>query len=594
KDIWASALTRVSPLQKSNPYLDRALRCLGSASTGAATGAGFAAVSSAISAAAGTDSPLAPLIQVPISTIVAAGASAGAVAGATSGTKLDYISRCFNFPTRFFVDDRSMGGMHALLNEVKNCMLKRKFSTLARLLAENPLKAALNISGFSLPESLVKALLHLTDGWIAETEIADFGEWRKAHQKLLSSANAINIAFAGKELNTYNQKILKEILGEDDFNRLSLTSSDGATDNPIWQRKLAGLANVLGYYVMIADLYYFLVNPITEATQPYDGNECPAKTSSLPYAGKGFLECRIAIYEAIRKGNVIDGFNGAALRRFFDTALVKSLANTTMYWNVKAHNAALGKKSVDPAMSVTLKAGLVKNSALGPLERLLQMSDQIMLKCVGDIINQLNTSIKEAMESAGQRERDKATEALKKTARDLFWRCLEAADYNLHDAEKILVDIVSSWQNNIGFNSLNSFANMRQLIAQQTLQQCDVDENDFSSYKNTAMGKLEAVMPSITDKSAIIRDEVTEDVELLKNHVNKFLNDITADKDMYKAVSPLLDTLSSVDKKAVDSFVESMIYEPISRKPSEKAPSSSNDTLWTNIKNSYNDLESVA
>ncbi|MFK0570281.1 hypothetical protein [Endozoicomonas sp.] len=604
RDVLASVSTRESPLQKSNSCIDRAFRIVGSMVTGGINGAALSAISTVTSAVCAPFCPsVAPVIDQPFQYMVGAGAAAGCLGGVTSGTKLDYFSRALNFSTRFFADDRTMGGMRAHVDQVVQCMVNRKNSTLARLLIENPFKAALNICGFSLPESFVKGTLHLVDGFIAQTEISDFAQWRKARQRLLSTAAAFNKAFDGKKLTQYDRHALINTLGEENVRTLLNDQTGRKAWSPDFQRFLAGVVNLLAYYIMLADLHFFLYEAVDKAksyggavstnsgttekshtspapdssdptspavTQPSlttsgdsSPGECPADTKRLPSAGKGWLECPVAIYEEFRKG--------APLKRFFDVALFKTLPNLANFVDVKAHNAAWGKKSNDPAMVVTLKAGLAKNTVLGPAERLLQMSDSILLKCVGDVINQMNTNIKEAMESVGQRERDKASEALKKAAKDLFFRLLEKADYKLPKAESDMVDLISHWQENIGFKGLNALAAMRQLIAQDELKRCDTSQESFSEYKKTAMDRLATVMPSINDKSAVVPEDMRNNLERLKASVNQFIFDVNEGKDMFRAATPLLNILSSVDPKVVDYYVESRLYGPLFNKSSKRA-----------------------
>ncbi len=605
KDVLASVFTRKSPLQQSHPKTDRLLRVVGSTATGAAQGTSFWLISSLFSAVCSPFCSWIPTIGEPWKVMTSTCAAAGCVGGLTSETKLDYIARGLNFSTRVFGSDRTMGGMGALIAQAIKTMRNRKDSTLIRLLVENPFKAALNICGFSLPESFTKFFLHLFDGFIAQIEIGDFAEWRKAHQKLLSSAAAFNKAFEGKELTKYDLDVLKETLGEESVKELGLECRiDPKSCSIEYKNKLAVILNLLGYYVMIADLYYFLYSAIRNASKPVEGkvstdsgtteqphtspasdssaptpttgedvtftlsgnstsstNEdtCPADTKKLPQAGKGWIECWLAMYEAFRKG--------APLRRFFDVALFKTLPNLARYFEVQAHNAALGKKSNDPAMNTTLLAGIAKNSALGPLERLLQMSPSILSKCIGDVVNQLNTNIKEAMESVGQRNRDKATEALKKAAKDVYWRLLKNANYDLSRAERDMVKLIRYWQEDIGFQKLNAIATLREMIAKEKLKRCDADKRDFTEYKASFLEQLKNVMPSVGDKSLKVPEELLSQVQEFRALVDQFVNDTNNGKDMFRAVTPLLDRLSSIDMKVVDAYVESELFRPLVDQP---------------------------
>ena len=616
RDVCASLLTRESPLQQSHPKTDRILRVGGSTATGAAQGASFWLFSSFFSTACLPFCSWAPTIGESFKAMTTAGAVAGSVGGLTSGTRLDYISRSLNFATRVFGADRTMGGMGALIAQAIRSMRNRKDSTQMRLLVENPFKAALNICGASIPESFTKFFLHLFDGFIAQIEIGDFAEWRKAHQTLLSSAAAFNKAFEGKELSPGDLVVLKRTLGEESVAVLGLESrTDPTSRSPEYQRMLAAVVNLLGYYVMISDIYYFLYLAIRHASQAVEGRAsgstesgtteesfptspaygssgstlttrpddtsgwnstspatadevaCPANTGKLPQAGKGWMECWLAVYEGFRKG--------APLRRFFDVALFKTLPNLGRYLEVHAHNAALGKKSSDPAMNTTLLAGLAKNSALGPLERLLQMSPEILAKCAGDVVNQMNTNIKEAMESVGQRNRDKATEALKKAARDVYWRLLENANYDLSKAESDMVKLIRYWQEDLGFQKLNAIASLREMIIQEQLKQCDANKHDFAEYKESVMEQLRDVMPSFRDKSLKVPEELLGQVQEFRGLVDQFTNDINNGKDMFRAVTPLLDALSGVDKKVVDAYIESELFKPLLDQPEHMRPLSS-------------------
>ena len=139
-----------------------------------------------------------------------------------------------------------MGGMGAIIAQAIRSMRNRKDSTQMRLLVENPFKAALNVCGASIPESFTKFFLHLFDGFIAQIEIGDFAEWRKAHQTLLSSAAAFNKAFEGKELSPGDLVVLKRTLGEESVAVLGLKSrTDPASRSPEYQRMLAAVVNLL-------------------------------------------------------------------------------------------------------------------------------------------------------------------------------------------------------------------------------------------------------------------------------------------------------------------------------------------------------------
>lgn len=654
KDMAASALAMESPLQKSDSMVhrlvDRGLRMLGSAASGGLiTGPVFAALAKTSSVACVPCCPtVAPVIDFPIQKTMMFCGAAGLIGGAASATTLDYASRVLNYPIRFFADDRTMGGVRSHVDQVMKSMLKRQRSTLIRLLAENPLKAGLNIFGFSLPESFTKGLLHLVDGFISQVEITDFANWRKAHQRLLSTSATFNKVFNGQELTKYDKKMLIDTLGEENA-KILFEGETGKRWTPDFTRFIAGAVNMIGYYVMIADLHYFLykaadkakqyldstvsaisgtteqpdnrptassIEPISpevipplltnsgnssdtvspEVTTPSNTTDrCPADTRKLPQAGKGWLECAVAIYEEFRKGDTNKSFleNGVAWKRFFDVALFKTLPNIACFMDVEAHNKALGKRSYDPAMVVTLEAGIAKNTILGPIERVLQMPDQIWVKCLADIINQANTNVKESMESVGQRERDKASESLKKAAHDVLKRVFMAADFDIHKADCDLNDLVSHWEDSIGYRAMNYWSKVREKFAQEELARCTSSDGNFADYKAAAMNQLETVMPSIRDKSVAVPEDLLGDVELLKARVNQFKFDVNHGKDMFNAVSPLLDALSSVDKRTVDWYVESQLYSPL-RKSRANSMKRADPPTWVRVQHKYAQLAALA
>ena len=383
----------------------------------------------------------------------------------------------------------------------------------------------------------------------------------------------------------------------------------GYSKNQRTAKFLRVLASVLhggATAVVCYDLYHFLYRPLTElgvldALAEYftgrDGESSSAQGSNqaadmttaessslfpdttiateepvcrssvaekMPGKGESKLECSIAHMAEYRKSY--------PWLRFLTVAGSKTGANIAWFIDSLAANLERGRLSYDPEMLGTLVAGILKNTILGPSERAAQTSPEITVNTMGDVVGQLDTYLKEAIESTVQRQSPKASLALVHAGRQMIMQALHESQGDPIKAHRLLEGWLTHIESKVGFEAMNAFANMRQQWAAQSLVDTTPKTGEsFQEFKSRAMEEVSGDLPSLQGKRELA-PELIASHEKFKRSAQKFLKSIDEGKPLLSAFAEFFHVLKESSQPMVNYFVESLIRpEEISQKVREEA-----------------------
>ncbi|UYM17402.1 OTU domain-containing protein [Endozoicomonas euniceicola] len=473
---------------------------------------------------------------------------------------LNYLGRAATLPCRLFAQDRVSGGLDKISENYHQKIRNRMASSLVRLLGENTPKSMNNMWGVSIWQQLTAILIHLIDGPIAITEINDMGAMLEAKSKLDFATRAVSKVFDGEPLSKHDIDRINEMYGSLSKERLNLTPDTAYETNELYRFRqwvTYGLANALqlgAVGAMTYDWDFYLLNPMTSVGGLVNG-KCDVSTAKkMPGLGGTDAECLFARFANDRKK--------APLTRLTSVISMKvgSLIGSTL--SLISSNAAQGKISHDEMMLGTLIAGLLKNSLLGPLERMMQLSPEITPNTIGDVVGQLDTFLKEAIESTVQRLAPKAPIALSETGRNMVMEALSEAEGDPTRVHGLLKERLEHLEQNVGFEAMNAFAEMRHALILGALENTQVErDSSFQNFKHKLEGELTQTLPSLSPKRQEVEPGLIADYSKLKQSSQEFLSTTDKGEPLVPAIIKLISALNSIPNPypTVDHLVNSLL-----------------------------------
>ena len=139
---------------------------------------------------------------------------------------------------------------------------------------------------------------------------------------------------------------------------------------------------------------------------------------------------------------------------------------------------------------------MIKNSALGPIERMMQLFPDITANTIADIVGQLDTFVKEGVESEVQRRAPKAPMVLSHTGEAMVKEALLEAKGDPAKAHSLLEERLRHLEDNVGFESMNAFGEMRHSLAVEALKNTAPSKGEtFQAFKQKAMNDISVHIP---------------------------------------------------------------------------------------------------
>ena len=232
--------------------------------------------------------------------------------------------------------------------------------------------------------------------------------------------------------------------------------------------------------------------------------------------------------------------------------------------SVISSNAAQGKISYDEMMLGTLIAGLLKNSLLGPLERLVQLYPDITANTIGDVIGQLDTFLKEAIEPIIQRLFPKAPIALSESGRHIVMEALAEAEGDPARVHSLLKESLEHLEQNVGFEAMNAFAEMRHALILEALEHIKVEaekDNSFQDFKHKLESELAQTLPSLSSQRQEVEPELIAGYSKLQQSSQEFLTNTDKGEPLVPAIIKFISVLNSIPNPypTVDHLVQSLM-----------------------------------
>ena len=384
------------------------------------------------------------------------------------------------------------------------------------------------------------------------------GAMLEAKAKLDFATRAVSKLFNGEPLSQHDMDRINEMYGSLSEQRLNLTPNTADETDEFYQFRqwvTYGLANAFQFGAvgaMTYDWHFYLFNPMTSIGGLANG-ECDVSTAKkMPGKGSTDIECYFARFANERKKSPLTRLTNVIGMK------VGALIGSTL--SVISSNAAQGKISHDEMMLGTLFAGLLKNSMLGPLERMMQLSTEITANTIGDVVGQLDTFLKEAIESTVQRLAPKAPIALSETGRNMVMEALSEAEGDPARVHTLLEERLEHLEQNIGFEAMNAFAEMRHSMVLEALEDTRVDgESSFQQFRQKVEHKLAQTLPSLSSGKQEVEPGLIADYSRLKQSTREFLINNDKGEPLLPAIIKLIRVLNSVPLSAVDHLVQSLM-----------------------------------
>ena len=498
--------------------------------------------------------------------------------------------------------DRVRGGIDRDTANVVHKLEGREKATKARLVIENPAKAANNMWGPSVAQIITAAVVHLIDYPIADKEIDAFGDMVMADNALFAKSYAVDSLFDHGSLTPTQHDLLNDMFGSATASDMTLPDPDRAAEatNIAYLALLWGAANVVNagagnaaymelWDIVIKPLLFNegLVNGLCDAKKavkmPHIGT-LGADGKKIPYSKERDLECYLAKFA--------DGRKAAAWRRFFDVFTNKIGKKYASLLMVMFYNKSLGKKSVDPMIVGSLFAAFAKNGFLGPFERWCQAGTSIGRLTIGDLVNAINTWIKEAIESAIQRLAPKAPASVYRTAQSYYEQAYEASGGDPGKTIMSLVALLDHLSRNVGFQAMQDAASIRREMFYSHLEP-NVDtlntKGSVLDFAKDVRGQLVESLPSANpDNLKKLKDDPEFMAELNRFTMAAEMFEVNLDMGMpiIKAASAFRKMMPS-DPRVFDAFLESRLRPDSLKGRSLPVHSRKPKDHWSNVKKLY-------